>query len=136
MADPFVIPFTLDSDADFILRGIYIVPLLQFTTFQWNYSGPSGYFYSQNLLPCQSFSYNASQPTPVLPEVLYPAGSVIRINIQNTSNVTTYPPPLLFYIVFCGVKRFATDCSDTDDRMFLYPLRFQITSTGGGGSKV
>jgi len=113
------VQLTLDSDADFVLRSIYLVTDTPIAFFSFNYSGPSGYFYSQSLLPSMVWSFNASEPTPVLPEILYPAGSVIRINIQNTYN-TGIVSTVSHSIYFVGVKRFHTGCEEEYDKRFIY----------------
>lgn len=127
MATPIVVQLTLDSDADFVLRGIYVISQFPFSFFHWNYSGPSGYFYAQDLVSSCAYSNNASQPTPVLPEVLYPAGSVIRINWNNDMNVGG---TRVYTVVFVGVKRFHTGCEMEYDKLFLYPVSATFTSGG------
>lgn len=128
--NPVSIYLNLDSDADFVLRGLYVVCFQALTTFNFQYSGPGGYFYSHAPVPCSVYSYSASQPSPVLPEVVYPAGGVIRMYVQN---VPSNPNGTLnFQVVFIGVKRFATDCNEPEDRMFVYPVNFYLTQSGGG----
>ena len=87
------------TDSDFILRGIYV----SFATglFEMRFSDASSYYFSNGLINVQNFSFFAGQPWPVVPEVWYPAGGKIGIDIADTSgNSNTVE------IVFVGVKRF------------------------------
>jgi len=95
-----VIP--IDSDSDFVLRGIY-------------YSWPTGtngnfvfrFYDSQNFALSSGMVYNSnlsndpSAPTLWLPELTYPAGGKIQLDIADVSGA-----PNVIEIVFTGVKRF------------------------------
>jgi len=95
----------LDNDADFVLRGIYILTVTPFTSFTFNYAGPADWFYQTNQVQSFIFSQNSGQPFPVLPEVPYPAGGQIKLNITNT-NTATGVGNNQYVIFFTGVKRF------------------------------
>jgi hypothetical protein len=94
----------LDNDADFCLRNMYCVLFTPFTSFTFNFAGPQDYYYQTNQIPSFGLSQNSGQPFPVLPEVWYPAGGQIKINITNTN--TGFGGPNTYALFFVGVKRF------------------------------
>ena len=94
----------LDSDADFILRSLYIALVTQFSAFSFNFAGPQDYYYQATQVPSYGFSQNSGQPFPILNEVHYPAGGQIKLNITDIT--TAFAGPFTYNIFFVGVKRF------------------------------
>lgn len=89
------------TDADFYLRGIYISTAMSTFSFRW--SDSNSYFFSAGLIASAGFSTFAGQPFPVVPEIFFPAGGKIGIDIQDTSGSSN-----AVEICFAGVKRFKT----------------------------
>ena len=94
----------IDSDADFVLRGISYVQvsvgtggpfLLKIYDYQ-DFALSNGMLYNTN------YSTDPSAPTVILPELVYPAGGKIKLDIIDVSNL----PPNVLQIQFVGVKRF------------------------------
>jgi hypothetical protein len=100
----------LDNDADFILRSIYLalnvgLNFSSLTAFTFNFAGPEDYYYQTSQIPSFVFSQNSGQPFPILPEVHYPAGGQIKLNITDITYRVT-GTPTTYGIFFVGVKRF------------------------------
>jgi len=94
----------LDNDADFYLRSVYTLIGTQYTSFSYQFAGQADYFYQTGLIPSFVLSQNSGQSFPILPEVLYPAGGQIKINVTNTN--TAFAGPNSYTLYFVGVKRF------------------------------
>jgi hypothetical protein len=90
----------IQTDSEFYLRGIYVSAATG--TFTFRYSDANNYYFSDAQLLSQSFSTFAGQPTIVLPEVWYPAGGKLSIDITDTSGSGN-----TVELVFVGVKRYA-----------------------------
>ena len=90
----------IQTDSEFYLRGVYISAATG--TFTFRYSDANNYYFSDSQILNSNFSTFAGQPTVVLPEVWYPAGGKISIDITDTSNSGN-----TIEIVFIGVKRYA-----------------------------
>jgi hypothetical protein len=94
----------LQNDADFALRAIHYTQPdpTKLGTFRIRISDSQGFYHSDGLLFQFSLSNNPAEPTPVMPEILFPRGSEIGIDIQNVD------PALNSQVQICfrGVKRF------------------------------
>lgn len=92
---------SIDSDADFILRGWYIS---QYTgAFQIQLTDANGYQLSSGQINSGALSRSSSDPTVFSPEHPFPASGRIMINITDLSGATN-----ALQIVFKGVKRYRT----------------------------
>jgi len=90
----------IQTDSEFYLRGIYVSASTG--TFTFRYSDANNYYFSDAQILNQNYSTFAGQPAVVLPEVWYPAGGKLSIDITDTSGA-----PNLVEIVFIGVKRYS-----------------------------
>jgi hypothetical protein len=90
----------IQTDSEFYLRGVYVSTSTG--TFTFRFSDANNYYFSDTQLASSSFSTFAGQPTVILPEVWYPAGGKLSIDITDTSNSNN-----TIEIVFIGVKRYA-----------------------------
>ena len=90
---------SLMTDSDFYLRGIWISTSTGTFSFRW--SDSSSYYFAPSLIASANMSTFAGQPFPVIPEVWYPAGGKIGVDIQDTSGATN-----VVEVIFSGVKRF------------------------------
>lgn len=88
----------INADADFVLRGIVVNTLTGIFRVRFNRSGlyflSSGFIHSNNLLS------DAASPLPIIPEMLFVAGSRIGIDIVDLSGATN-----TVQISFVGAKR-------------------------------
>ncbi len=89
------------TDADFYARGLYISTATGSFSFRW--SDSNSYFFSSGLISSSGFSTFAGQPFPIVPEIYYPAGGKLGIDIQDTSGAGN-----TIELCFIGVKRFKT----------------------------
>lgn len=92
----------ISQDADFILRGMHFSqPAAAAGPFNFRIADSQGYQLSNGLVSSGNLSNSAARPTPVFPEMLFPAGSQITVDIENpgAGAITTQ-------ICFRGVKRF------------------------------
>jgi hypothetical protein len=91
----------IDSDSDFVLRGIVVGwpagggPFLFRLYDAQNFARSNGMLYSTNL------SADPSAPTVVTPELTFPAGNKIQLDIADVSNAGNQ-----VQLLFIGVKRF------------------------------
>ena len=94
----------LHNDADFVLRAIqYVQPdITQLVIFRLRLSDSQGYYLSNSLVYQGNISNDPSRPTPIMPEIVFPRGGAIGLDIENTSPATT----CLVQILFRGVKRY------------------------------
>lgn len=90
----------IQTDSEFYLRGIYISAATGPFTFR--FSDANNYYFSDAQISNLNYSTFAGQPTVVLPEVWYPAGGKLSIDITDTSDAGN-----TIEIVFRGVKRYA-----------------------------
>lgn len=88
----------INADADFVLRGIVVNTLTGIFRVRFNRSGlyflSSGYIHSNNLVS------DAASPLPIIPEMLFVAGSRIGIDIVDLSGAGN-----TVQISFIGAKR-------------------------------
>jgi len=90
----------IQTDSEFWLRGVYVS--LATGSFTFRFSDANNYYFSDTQIANANYSTFAGQPTVILPEVWYPAGSKLSIDITDTSNAGN-----TVEIVFLGVKRYA-----------------------------
>jgi len=88
----------INNDADFVLRGIVANTFTGIFRVRFNRSGlyflSSGYIHSSNLVS------DAASPLPIIPEMLFVAGSRIGLDISDLSGATN-----TIQISFVGAKR-------------------------------
>ena len=89
----------IQTDSDFLLRGVYISFSTGIFGFRW--SDSNNQYFSDGLVSSVNFATFAGQPFVMLPEVWYPAGSKLSLDITDFSLA-----PNTVEIVFIGVKRF------------------------------
>jgi len=94
----------LPNDTDFILRAIhYTQPNpAALAPFNWRVGDAQGYYLSNTLIFSGNLSVNPAQPTPVMPELIFPRGGVLIVDLQNTSAFVTNQ----IQLAFRGVKRY------------------------------
>lgn len=90
----------IQTDSEFYLRGIFVSASTGSFTFR--FSDSNNYYFSDTQLSSLSYSTFAGQPTIILPEVWYPPGSKLSIDITDTSNAGN-----TIEIIFLGIKRYA-----------------------------
>ena len=93
-------PVTIDTDSDFVLRCV----AAQYTgPFAFRLIDASGSYLSDNYIGSFVFNGNSglSAPWTVWPDMFFPAGSQIKIDITDQSGANN---PI--QIVFRGVKRY------------------------------
>jgi hypothetical protein len=86
----------IDTDADFIWRGLVLTTVLDL-----QFSDSENYAFSNDFIPAQVFSSSFALPFPIFPETLLPAGGKASFNIRNSTvgTVTTT-------IFLIGCKRY------------------------------
>jgi hypothetical protein len=89
----------IQTDADWYLRGIVIASATGSFTFR--YSDSNNYFTSSGQIQSQNMSTFMGDPFVVLPEIWYPAGGKITVDITDTSNAGN-----AVELAFIGYKRF------------------------------
>lgn len=94
----------LPNDADFVLRamsygqpGLFVPVVFNFRIFDWQ-----NYYLSDGLLSSANISGDPFAPTPVLPEMIFPRGSFIGMDVQNLDPIN----PVAIQFAFRGVKRY------------------------------
>lgn len=94
----------IQNDADFILRAVnWTQPVLAASgVFRLRLSDSQGYYLSQSLIYQGNYSNLPDMPTPIMPEIIFPRGGQIGLDIENIDGVN----PSLVQIVFRGVKRY------------------------------
>jgi hypothetical protein len=90
---------SLHRDADFAWRGY--INVVATGTYRIQFKDSQGYNLSNDMLESANIAGTPSNPFPVFPEVLYPAGGAIGIDIEDTSVAQN-----TIQIVFRGVKRY------------------------------
>ena len=90
----------IQTDADFMLRGISYIGIIP-GAFNYRLQDSQGFYLSSGMISNGNLSNNAASPTPVFPELAFPAGSRIGIDIDNVSGV-----PVQIQLAFRGVKRY------------------------------
>lgn len=86
------------TEADFAWRGMIFTST---GTFSVQFQDGQGYFLSAGMVFSTNFPNTAGDPFPIFPEVLYPAGGRITLNILDTSADTN-----IIQILFVGVNRY------------------------------
>ncbi len=81
------------SEADFVFRGLMFTSTGSFSV--RIYDGDQ-YALSDGLIMSQNLTFTAGDPFPWFPEVWYPAGGKILIDIQDTSGSSNNVIELLF----------------------------------------
>jgi hypothetical protein len=94
----------LNNDADFVLRAIHWTQpdVAMLGIFRVRFSDSQGYYLSNALILEGNISNQPYAPTPVMPEIVFPRGGAIGLDIQNTDPAN----PSLVQICFRGVKRY------------------------------
>jgi hypothetical protein len=94
----------IQNDSDFVWRAIhYCQPdPTKLGAFRMKFSDAQGFYHSDGMILQQNFSNNPAEPTPIMPEIIFPRGGQIGIDIQNLD------PALNSQVQICfrGVKRF------------------------------
>ncbi len=85
-------------DADFVWRGLLFTST---GTFSVRFQDGQQYYISSDFVFSQCLSNEAGDPFPVFPEVFYPAGGRIVLDIQDTSNAGNTGQ-----IIFVGANRY------------------------------
>lgn len=70
------------TDADFIWRGIVYTST---GAFQIRFSDAQGYYLSNSMVNYLNLSGQAGTPTPVFPELFFPAGGRLMVDIDDLS---------------------------------------------------
>jgi len=92
----------LHADADFVLRAIhYAQPTTPGLAFSFRWFDWQNIYHSDDLISNLNWSADPYDPTPILPEVIFPRGSFIGLDLQENSGSDND-----IQIVFHGVKRF------------------------------
>lgn len=88
----------IHTDADFLWRGI-----LQSSTgvYAVRFGDSQGYYLSSSLVANVNLSNDPTRPTPIFPELFFPAGGRILVDIQDMSSA-----PNTVQVCFRGVKRY------------------------------
>lgn len=86
------------TEADFMWRGMFFTST---GTFSVRFQDGDGYYLSNSLIFSSNFPNTPGDPFPMFPEVKYPAGGRIWIDITDTSNA-----PNVIQIAFVGVNRY------------------------------
>ena len=90
----------IEYDADFMWRGVSYTPIIA-GAFNIRFQDSQGYYLSSGMISNGNLSAVAGSPTPIFPEILFPAGSRIGIDIDNVSG-----GPIQIQVAFRGVKRY------------------------------
>lgn len=88
----------INADADFVLRGIVVNTLTGVFRVRFNRSGL--YFLSSGFIHSSNLTSDAASPLPIIPEMIFVAGSRIGIDIVDLSGAGN-----TVQISFVGVKR-------------------------------
>ncbi len=90
----------IHTDSDFVLRGIILT--VATGAFSIRFNDSQGYFLSSGFLLSANFlSGTVPYPYPVFPEMLFPAGARIGIEINELSG-----NPNTVQLIFRGAKRY------------------------------
>ena len=90
---------TLDTDADFLLRAVYVSSSTGIFSIRW--ADSQNYWLASAMILSTNLPGDAGSPYPWVPEQFYPAGGRIYIQIADQSNASN-----TIQFVFRGVKRF------------------------------
>lgn len=82
------------TQADFVWRGLHLISTGEFSV---RFQDGEQYYLSGDLVPSVNLPHNAGDPFPWAPEIPYPAGGKIVLDIQDTSGA-----PNTVQIVFIG----------------------------------
>lgn len=86
------------TEADFLLRGLIMTRTGQFSV---QFQDGQGYYLQSAQVLSTNLPNTPGDPFPIFPEVLYPAGGKIYINITDISNAQN-----AVQILFLGVSRY------------------------------
>lgn len=86
------------TEADFVWRGLFFTTL---GTFSIQFQDGQGYYLSSDLVFSTNMPNTPGEPWPLFPEIIYPAGGRIYLNILDTSGTTNTGQ-----IVFVGANRY------------------------------
>jgi hypothetical protein len=86
------------TEADFCWRGMVFSSTGLFSV---QFQDGQGYYLSNNLMLSSNMPNTAGDPWPVFPEVVYPAGGRIYLNIGDSSGAEN-----TIQILFLGVNRY------------------------------
>lgn len=86
------------TEADFAWRGLVFKATGSFSV---QFQDGQGYFLSSGLIFSENFPNTAGDPFPMFPEILYPAGGRITLNITDVSGDTN-----VIQMLFIGVNRY------------------------------
>lgn len=92
------------TDADFVLRAMGWVDLFlgaAAANFNYRIRDSQGYELSSGMISCGNLSNEPSSPTPIVPELIFPAGSSIGLDLENIAAWN-----IQFQMKFCGVRRY------------------------------
>jgi len=93
----------LHADADFVLRAIhYAQPNMPGVPFSFRWFDWQNIYHSDDLISNLNWSADPYDPALILPEVIFPRGSFIGLDLRNDDPAN----PNDIQIVFRGVKRF------------------------------
>ena len=95
-------PVSILTEADFLWRGLVIESE---GTFAVRFQDGQQFYLSSGLIQSANLFSTAGDPFPIFPEVFYPAGGRITIDIQDTSGATSLAPNT-GELLFVGVSRF------------------------------
>lgn len=87
------------TEADFVWRGLVFTSTGNFSV---QFQDGQGYYLSSDLVFSTNMPNTAGDPWPRFPEILYPAGGRIYLNIQDTSAA-----PNVGQILFIGANRYS-----------------------------
>ena len=87
------------TEADFVWRGLVFTST---GTFSVQFQDGQGYYLSSDLVFSTNMPNTAGDPFPQFPEILYPAGGRIYLNITDTSGSSNTGQ-----LLFMGANRYA-----------------------------
>jgi hypothetical protein len=90
---------TLDTDADFLLRAVFVASATGVFSIRW--ADSQNYYLANARILSTNLPGDASSPYPWMPEQYYPAGGRIPIDLADVSNAGN-----TIQFIFRGVKRF------------------------------
>lgn len=89
---------SIDTDSDFLLRGFVFASTANFSV---RFSDAQGFYLSDQKILSAALSGDGGRPWVFFPEVVYPRGGAILIDLTERGAV-----PNTVQLVFRGVKRF------------------------------
>jgi hypothetical protein len=94
----------LNNDADFVWRAVHFTKPdpVAVGIFRVRFSDSQGYYHSNALILEGNYSAQPQSPTPIMPELVFPRGGAIGLDIQNTDLAVA----CTVQICFRGVKRY------------------------------